>query len=879
MAKKIGKGKSITELVKGSLQYTQEEISNAFRAQFPAGDMGPYYYIVDTFADYIVVQAYGHGPSQSDLKSDEYYKITYSKSGDAYTFAAKDAWEVVELTYQPQSASSDQQSAVSESKKKKGLKFNERINAQVVLEEREEGKPRKIKIEGAMTANVVNGNGRRYPVEVVRLAVDELRSHLNESAGQGRAIQVLGEAEHPSDKGGRPNLLETVTKWDEIAFDGTRVDLTGRILETSKGKDILTLMEGGVMPGVSLRGYGEGKTIGKGDDKVFEVTELHITGFDLVLEPSFENAAQLTESQTQSSMEDDMNLLEQLLKLREEHPELFTGVTEAQMKKMSEDQLKIVESTIRSVLGIDGKADIAEALKSTMDKAKKFDESQKQNEVKTAIAEATKDLPYGEKLNAMFIEAINEAELGTPEAVKKFAESLKKQYSKFAANKELKGMGFGGKIEGIRPVLEAETGTPEFARVAFELTESVRKHEMRAKRTIDLRAESPAAVFTAMLLEKFDKQFQRQLLAEAKAFEEAETTSDLNLPYSVSRTVIAEAYPNLVAANVFDFGIMDQSPMNLFYEAFTGETGFTVAVTDEVETAGAESTWYDLAHANIVPGTVVVTSNPAGTTYTEGTDFVIDYELGKIRLIAAGAVDANDVLVDYSYNATRQGENAEIERAKTTLSYQTITAAADRLADYITSEAIVFSRSQIGWDAVGRTMANIIRELRRDKDRRLLEKGLMAALSVASNKTAAWDISDAVYLDFVKRIGEAKVKVINRFYQPTSLVMSATNADYLSNWDGFKRDGYPNALLNAAGFVGSVKGLNVFETPEMRDTFNLVLNRELVMHRVFSPMTVKGPYPTYSNGRLVAADQYYAEEYNASLAPIGGKGSVVPTQA
>ena len=155
----------------------------------------------------------------------------------------------------------------------------------------------------------------------------------------------------------------------------------------------------------------------------------------------------------------------------------------------------------------------------------------------------------------------------------------------------------------------------------------------------------------------------------------------------------------------------------------------------------------------------------------------------------------------------------------------------------------------------------------------------MAALSVASNKTAAWDISDAVYLDFVKRIGEAKVKVINRFYTPTSLLMSATNSDYLSNWDGFTRDGFPNAMLNAAGFVGRVKGLDVFESPEMRDAFNLVLSRELVMHRIFSPMTVKGPYPTYSNGKLVAAEQYYAEEYNASLAPIGGKGSVVPTQA
>lgn len=887
MAKKIGKGNLITELVKGSLEYTRDWINQQFRRQFPYGDMGPNYYIVDSFADHVVVESY----SSPELMPSEFFMVPFTKSGDVYTFVPRDQWEIVELTYQPAVRAADVAESASTARmstsaplsaKKRGVKFSERIEAQVVLTEREEGKPRRIKINKAITANVVNLNNRRYPSSVVEAAVAELRDHLNESAGQGRAIQILGEAEHPSDKGGRPNLLETVTKWDEVNFDGRQVDITGRILETSKGKDILTLMEGGVMPGVSLRGYGEGKSIGKGDDKVFEVTELHITGFDLVLEPSFENAAQLIES-INSQGEFEMNeLLEQLKKLLAEQPELFNrGMTEAQLETLNEKQLKKLDESLRTALGIGAEVNIIEAVKGNAEKAKKFDESQAKGAVDEAKKLAVKDLPFGAALNKMFTESIEENEFTTPESVTKFAESQRKQYAKMAAAGVLKGIGYveGKGLQVLGSVLENETGTPEFARVSFELTESVRKHEMRAKRTIDLRAESPAAVFTAMLLEKFDKQFQRQLLAEAKAFEEAETTSDLNLPYSVSRTVIAEAYPNLVAANVFDFGIMDQSPMNIFYEAFTGETGFIMAITDEVETAGAESTWYDLAHANIVPGTVVVTSNPAGTTYVEGTDFVIDYELGKIRLIAAGAVDANDVLVDYIYNATRQGENAEIERAKTTLSYQTITAAADRLADYITSEAIVFSRSQIGWDAVGRTMANIIRELRRDKDRRLLEKGLMAALSVASNKTAAWDISDAVYLDFVKRIGEAKVKVINRFYQPTSLVMSATNADYLSNWDGFKRDGYPNALLNAAGFVGSVKGLNVFETPEMRDTFNLVLNRELVMHRVFSPMTVKGPYPTYSNGKLVAADQYYAEEYNASLAPIGGKGSVVPTQA
>lgn len=735
-------------------------------------------------------------------------------------------------------------------------KFNERVDAQVRLEEREEGQPRKIKIEGAITADVVNGNRRRYPADVVRLAVEELRSHLNESAGQGRAIQILGEAEHPSDKGGRPNLLETVMKWDEVTFDGTRVDLMGHIIETQKGKDILTLMEGGVMPGASLRGHGDGKDVGKGKDKILEVSELHITGFDLVLDPSFQNVAQLLESQNQnnSSMEDDMS--EELLnKLQEQEKE------KADLNQKLEEAQKL----------------IAEGEKARA----ALEEAHVKAEIAIALDEAVKDLPFGETLNPMFVETMKEQEFTSVDALKKFAESLRKQYGKIAASQELKKKGFveGTKIGVKGPVLELETGTPEFARVAFELTESVRKHEQRAKSTLVLRAESRAAVFTEQLLAKFDAMFQRQLLAEAREFNEAETTADLNLPYSVSRTVIAEAYPNLVAANVFDFGIMDQSPMNIFYETFTGETGFSVAVTDELEVGGAESTWYDLDNKNIVPGTVVVTSNPAGTTYVEGTDFVIDYELGRIRFIAAGSIDANDVLVDYTYHATRKGENAEIERAKTTLAYQTITAAADRLADYITNEAVVFSRSQIGWDATGRTMANIIREMRRDKDRALIEKGLAAALSVASNKTAAWDISDAVYLDLVKRIGEAKVKVINRFYTPTSVIMSATNSDYLSNWDGFTRDGFPNAMLNAAGFVGRVKGLDVFETPEMRDAFNLVLNRELVMHRVFSPMTVKGPYPTYSNGKLVAADQYYAEEYNASLAPIGGKGSVVPTQA
>ncbi len=877
---KIKKGNPITELVKGSMEYTQSLIRQAFRAQFPSPYDGPYCDIVDTFADYLVVGEYG---SSSTLKSDEYYKVTYSKDGEAYTFAPRDQWEVVELSYQPQSSVSE---GKKERGKRKGQRIEERVNAVVALLEREEGKPRKIKIDGAIQANVVNGNGRRYSSAVVEAAVAELSSHLNESAGQGRAIQVLGEAEHPSDKGGRPNLLETVTKWDEVTFDGTNVDITGRILETSKGKDILTLMEGGVMPGVSLRGYGEGKYIkekGEGD-KLFEVSELHITGFDLVLEPSFENAAQLIES---IQGENEMNP-EELLKLLKDHPELFSGITEAQVKAMGEAQLKALEEKIRTALGIDEKSDIAEALKVNADKARKFDESQKQNEVKTAITEATKDLPFGEKLNKIFVESFNGMEFATPENVKSFAESQRKQFSQLAAAGVLKGMGWDESkktVKVIGDVLELETGTPSFAKVAFELTESIRKHENRSKSAMMERAESAAAVFTEILLKRFDSLYQRHLINESRMLEEAELTTDLNLPYSISRAIIEEAFPNLVAANIFDVGVIEASPTRLFYETTTGESGYADTVTDEVVTGGAEETWYSLAHGHLTPGTVVVTSNPAGTSYIEGTDYVINYADGKIKFLSAGSINTNDVLVDYGYSATREGEMAPIERVKTSLAYKTIEAAADRLADQISSEAIVFSRSQLGWDAVARTMVNLVRQMRRKIDQGLLYMAFSAVMSVANNKTETWTVSStqADLAALVALLGNASVIVAKRFYEPTFYLASITNTDRLSNWEGFNRMGFPNTLLNAAGFAGQVKGKPIFSSTEFPDTLWIVGNRELVQHRVYQPLSIKGPFPTYDvsggTSKIVAATQYYAEEFNATESLVSEKGAFVPVEA
>ena len=101
---------------------------------------------------------------------------------------------------------------------------------------------------------------------VLAEAVARLNGHLHESNGQGNFV-ATGEAEHPSDKGGRPSLLETVIKWEAAGLSGDSVLLEGVILPTSKGRDILALVENGVPVGVSMRGYGRAKAVKEGAAK------------------------------------------------------------------------------------------------------------------------------------------------------------------------------------------------------------------------------------------------------------------------------------------------------------------------------------------------------------------------------------------------------------------------------------------------------------------------------------------------------------------------------------------------------------------------------------------------------------------------------------
>ncbi|KKM08402.1 hypothetical protein SY88_23725 [Clostridiales bacterium PH28_bin88] len=848
MAKKINRGKPLEELVKGSLDYTMAMIREAFRKQFPMSESGPYIWIEEIFADHLIA----HGEGQ---KVDEYYSVGYQRQDGEYVFAPQNEWRVVELTYQP--AGIEESSSQGKRKEKR---FVESVGT-VELLEAVDGQPRKIKAIG-ITADVVNGNGRLYPAAVLEAAVQDLQNHLHESAGQGR-LMLLGEAEHPSNKSGRPNLLETIVKWDAISFDGHQTVLDGHILETSKGRDILALMEGGVMPGISQRAYGQSKIVKQNGQQVEEVTKLRITGYDLVIEPSDPNAAVIL-FESKSDMEETMDP-EEILKIIREHPELFRGLIAEDVKKLSDEQAQLLESKIRQSLGIDESADLAKALTEAVDAKKTLDAQSAQKAVDEAVAEQTKELPYG-KLNESFVQAVRDAKPATPEAVKSLVETKRKEYDKIVSDAKLAGMGFhpqGG-------VIEIPGNQPGHIRGSLELLEHMERRGMYSKPADDL----VNARFTREVLERFDEVFKRQLAEEGRAFEEAETTADLNLPYSVSRAIIAAATPVLVATSVFDFATIDTSPTRLYFEQYTGETGSTGTVVDEDATAALNG-YVSLANKRLIPGTVVITNSAGTVTYVEGSDYVVDYANGRFMALAT-ITNGQALKVDYQYDAIRKGEMAAIERGKVQLSFKTIEAIADRLATQISREAIVFSRSQIGFDAVARTLAALTREIAHKIDNGIFYLALASVLQVSNNSGGTWNRSSDTLQALIEKVGVAKVKVANRYYQPNAVVLSLTNSDKVANWDGFTAAGSrPDATLNANGYVGRVKGLNVFETTEFTDDYILVVNRELVMHRVYIPMLLRGPFPSYSDGKLVAADQYYAEEFNLSDSPIVEKGSYV----
>lgn len=754
------------------------------------------------------------------------------------------------------------------------IKFREQAIRDVVLQEAEGDRPRRIRAIGAV-ADIINRNNRLYPADVLREAVIVAQADLVRSLSQGR-YGLLGEADHPA---WYPRLLDTVVKWESIRFNESsrEVELDGRLLETAAGQDVIAMMEAGVLPGVSLRGRGNSEVVVvDGDVEVERVTSIKFTGFDLVFEQSFEDA-RVTHFEHTEAGRDAGDREPKMSKTTETVETTEAAVhPDAELAKKLADQLEANKTAAKELEEARKQAAEAEARAQELGAAKaELERIQREAARDKAIAEATSNLPYGEAVNAQFVEAVKSAALEAPEQVAQFVEARRKEYDAILAAAKIKAQGHDVTVLG--PTYERQTGNPEYSHFAVELREHMQRHTVAGAQSADAKAGKLAKRY----LEAFDKAYRPYLVDEGRKwqqFQEVELTTDLSLPYLVTRAVVEEAVPLLVAANVFDMDLVDGNPARVWFESYSHYSNTVLTtITDETATAN-DDVWQNLAHRSIVPGTVIVEAGGTSNAFAEKADYLIDYEGGRIKTLGAGAIsDGADLDVSYQYEKIREGENQPIQRGKATLTAKDITLVADRLAAFVTDEALTFSASNLNWDAAARTAMMIVRELNERIDQRIFYAARTAALE-SGNSGGSWTASGADYDDLVAKIGVAKAAVLNDHYRPQAIVASVTNAERLRNWDGFSRNGMADASLGAGGTEMVVKGLPVFESTQMADDVILVVHPELVMHRVYSgaPMMLKGPFEVRNgDGLLVAGQEWYAQEYNQSFTPIAQKGGYV----
>jgi hypothetical protein len=153
-------------------------------------------------------------------------------------------------------------------------------NVKIIAEGK--GVNKKLYIEGVfLQGEIKNRNGRMYPIDVLSREV----SRYNENfVNKGRALGELGHPDGPT-----VNLDRVSHKITSLVQEGNNFKGKAQILNTPMGKIASSLLDEGVMLGVSSRGVGSLQTTSEGHKIVGEDFML-ATAADIVADPSAPDA-------------------------------------------------------------------------------------------------------------------------------------------------------------------------------------------------------------------------------------------------------------------------------------------------------------------------------------------------------------------------------------------------------------------------------------------------------------------------------------------------------------------------------------------------------------------------------------------------------------
>jgi len=144
------------------------------------------------------------------------------------------------------------------------------------------GGKKTLNIEGVfLQGEIRNRNGRMYPIDTLAREVNRYNENF---VCKGRALGELGHPDGPT-----VNLDRVSHKITCLTREGNNFRGKAQILETPMGKIAKSLLESGVMLGVSSRGVGSLRMTNEGHKIVGEDFQL-ATAADIVADPSAPDA-------------------------------------------------------------------------------------------------------------------------------------------------------------------------------------------------------------------------------------------------------------------------------------------------------------------------------------------------------------------------------------------------------------------------------------------------------------------------------------------------------------------------------------------------------------------------------------------------------------
>ena len=134
-----------------------------------------------------------------------------------------------------------------------------------------------LKFTGAR-ANFQNLNKRTYPISVLSKAVEDFNQEIKKANVSG----IVSNLDHSKEV--YPSLSQASHLITKLWMDGDLMKGEAKILNTTKGKDIMTVLKAGAKAGISIKGLGN---IDK-DGFILDDGNYKLLSADIVNKPSFD---------------------------------------------------------------------------------------------------------------------------------------------------------------------------------------------------------------------------------------------------------------------------------------------------------------------------------------------------------------------------------------------------------------------------------------------------------------------------------------------------------------------------------------------------------------------------------------------------------------